>query len=285
LNVLLRLASGFGLGDCISFSVVLKHLAKYRPGWEIDVQGQRGAHAALNGLCRRSFWEDADAGQYDRVMGLSWYDPNVTYACRPSTKPAYFLPVNFGIPYDPELGRYELLVSATAKAAAFLDRPPLNFVALHHEGSSAKPAKDLSPAEAGGVVKAIDAAGCPLLPLGGRLTDPNATDAELLAAVLGRARAFVGIDSGPAKVAAATGIPCLVVWTGHHPAQHFDPMPNVRHLVPHDHVKLLPDGGIVGEGDRIAAARFFEANYDWFSYKRREEIPGKVSDWLGALPR
>ncbi len=39
MNVLIEFAHG--LGDAVQFSVVLKHLRKYKPDWNIDVWGLR----------------------------------------------------------------------------------------------------------------------------------------------------------------------------------------------------------------------------------------------------
>ncbi len=105
-------------------------------------------------------------------------------------------------------------------------------------------------------------------------SEPGVSDAETLAAIIARAKAFIGIDSGPSKVAATTGIPCLVIWTGHHPVQHFDPMPNVTHLVPKNHRRLLP-----AQGGR-EAAEWFERNYHLARYDGREDVPERVAKWL-----
>jgi FkbM family methyltransferase len=85
-------------------------------------------------------------------------------------------------------------------------------------------------------------------------------DAGALAALISRARLFIGIDSGPLHVAAATSTPTIAVWTGHHPIHYLSPADNVVNLVPHDHARLIRPP----EADR--ALEYFSTHYRFRTY-------------------
>src|SRR5579872_4018124 len=66
-----------GLGDAAQLTSVLRHLAKHRPGWTIDVAAQVGKHTAFTGLCRRPLVLDRDAideSRYRWVYDLGWWE-------------------------------------------------------------------------------------------------------------------------------------------------------------------------------------------------------------------
>src|SRR4029077_9155900 len=66
-------------------------------------------------------------------------------------------------------------------------------------------------------------------------------DAEALAALIEQCALFIGVDSGPQKVAGATSTPSIGVWTRHHPVQFMDICPNFTHLVPRN-LNAIPPG-------------------------------------------
>ncbi len=76
-NVLLRFRHG--LGDAVQFTIVLKHLQKYRPDWQVDVTSLPGKHSAMVGLCRYSYsYDDPETRQngfaYDQVFQIDWHE-------------------------------------------------------------------------------------------------------------------------------------------------------------------------------------------------------------------
>src|SRR6516165_5229952 len=95
-----------GLGDCVQFSVVLKHLRRHRSGWQVDVRMGRGKHSAAGGLCRHVFHdqEPQPNGMYDTRATLGWYENYNRYSDRPNSKITNCLHEVFGIDYDPSLG-------------------------------------------------------------------------------------------------------------------------------------------------------------------------------------
>ncbi len=138
---------------------------------------------------------------------------------------------------------------------------PWPVLLLHYQGNTATESKNLSHRAAQRVCAWAMCAGLvPVildwdhrspLPDGKRIFCPGVSaqdiwggfgsgDAEMLAALVSQAAVFVGIDSGPLHVAAATQTPTLGVWTGHHPVRYFDLADNVTHLVPSEWRKLSP---------------------------------------------
>ena len=64
-----------GLGDAAQLTMVLKHLEREFPDWNIDVAALPGKHSAVYGLCRKVFVLDRDEiskDSYDRVYRLDW---------------------------------------------------------------------------------------------------------------------------------------------------------------------------------------------------------------------
>lgn len=298
MNVLLRLKNGFGLGDVVSFTSVLRHLARFRPTWQVDVQAPRGAHTALHGLCRASFWDDsAAADDYVTDLPLTWYDPHVAWPHKPSTKVTYFLGTTFDVPYTPQLGSYEIrtgrdtLQKARKYTKERFGSEPIAF--LHYEGGKNDPAKYLTDVEGVAIFDlalrlgfrpvVLDWHSPPSADVLGRdaafwgHNEAGLSDAELLCAVLRQGHVYVGVDSGPAKVAAAAGVPCLICWTGHHPVQHFDPTTMTTHLVPQDVRSLLPEGR---HGD--GAQKYFESVYRHVTYADRKALVARVEEWMTA---
>src|SRR4051794_25715913 len=102
-----------GLGDVVQFSVVLKHLARYRPDWEIDVRCGRGKHTALRGLCHAVYHdqEPEPSGPYDTEASLGWYENYCKYPDRPNTKITNCLMEVIGVGYDASLGTYQINLS------------------------------------------------------------------------------------------------------------------------------------------------------------------------------
>lgn len=180
-----------------------------------------------------------------------------------------------------------------AGPAASADRSHPRFALLHYEGSSAKEAKDLSHHDAEwlcrhlwsdfGLTPIVLDWGktCPFArsigdqqgshqrsaigdqPTASSLTadsfpafrwDNMPQDAETIAALISEAALFVGIDSGPLHVAAATETPTIACWTGFHPVHYLCPADNVLNLVPPHHIDLI-------RGDRARGLAYFQSRY------------------------
>lgn len=294
MNILVSLTKGYGLGDAVQMSAVLRHVRKYRPHWEVHFQAEKGRESVGLDIAHRVFaYNEGPPTHYDAEIGIVLYDTFANWPDRPNTRVVSCLREKFGIEWDPACARYWISVprevgyavqAAMAKWSSGRQSLSTRCVALHYQGDSAPDKKDLSDAQAQRIVELIRALGrYPLLldwrgkndrlKGAGRVVDPaHGGDAAWNCAVISQCEAFVGIDSGPAKCASATETPSLVVWTGHHPALFHDPAPNTTHLVPE------------GYSDNYPGVRdFFEREYNFRRYTA--DPVQEVEAWLKATLR
>ena len=273
MNVLVSLYKGYGLGDAISMSSVLRHIRKYRPDWQVDFQAEKGREVVARGLCTNFFryGQPYPTPHYDAEVQLIMYETFAGWTDRPNTRAASCLHERFGMAWDAECGRYQVNVSANVAdwARTYVGR---GYVAIHYEGVTAKDKKDLTPQQAQSIIKEIGRQGRKHYVLGPRSLFGLAHDAEANTAVIAQCEAFVGIDSGPAKCASATETPSLVIWTGHHPAFYHDPAPNTTHLVPRGYHDLAPVCG------NKAVVEWFEKHYNVIEYE--SDPTPQVAAWL-----
>ena len=265
MNVLVSLYPGYGLGDSVMMSAVLRHISKYRPEWTVDYQAEEGRHQVGRGIVARTFARGTPypTPHYDAEVSLTLYDRWYGWTDRPNTIVSSCLHECLGMAWDAECGRYQVDVEGVV-----LDRDlDCQVVAVHTDGRTARERKDLTPKQTKDVLEAVRWYGRTPLVLNG-----YSGDAQLNTAVIARCAAFVGIDSGPAKCASATNTPSLVVWTGHHPAAFHDPAPNTTHLIPLDHRERFPRMGEPGVLD------WFRAHYDYRCYDG-DPVP-EVKKWL-----
>lgn len=303
-RVLLRFVHG--LGDAVQFSVVLKHLAKYRPEWRIDVRAGRGKHTALEGLCHHITHdqEPEPKGPYDTEAMLGWYENYAGYADRPNSKITNCLAEVFGLGYDPSLGRYEIRLSADARQRAVdylrstgaRELGPEKFasVIIHYEGNTSTWKKNLRHWQARAIIDLVVRAGrtpivldwdgrsplpdgktifCPAVGKGDIWGGFGSGDAGVIAALVHCSEAFVGIDSGPGKCASATETPTLVCWREHHPIQFHDPAPNTVHLIPGAWRKIPPC-------EKPGVGEFFEKHYLFRTYTNEHGLVEAARSWL-----
>jgi hypothetical protein len=229
-------------------------------------------------------------------MDLELHEAWKRYPDRPCNKITYFIPMTFGIDYDASLGTYQVNVSeeVARRVRKWLvaQCPDLNgrfnAVILHYQGGSHSPRKNIDHWQAEQIIDAIRQSGrtcilwdwkgsqlegCVRVPdqLWGGFGDG---DAETMAAMIRLCEAFVGIDSGPGKVASSTTTPSLIVWTAHFPLRYHDPAENTTHLVRHDWRESCP---IEGDPGREA---YFRSNYDFISYRGEHDLVGQTCRWL-----
>lgn len=270
INVLISLHKGYGLGDCVQMSAVLRHVAKYRKHWIVDYQAEEGRHQVGRGIVSNTFayGQPYPSAHYDAEVLICLYDTWANWQDRPNTRVSSCLHEHFDLPWDAECGRYRVNVSEVALLAAArlieMVGDGRKVVGIHHKGISSKDKKDLTDAQTAEVCNYVSSLGCvPLLLdwcdcymfLGTsiksvkRFAPPEwGSDAEMNCAIISQCKAFVGIDSGPGKCASATNTPTIITWTGHHPAPFHDPAPNTTHLVPSGYHGLYPvcnDPGVI----------------------------------------
>lgn len=288
MKILISLHKGYGLGDGVQMSAVLRHVAKHRPQWNIYYQAEEGKHQVARGIAPVHFAYNSPERQaapyFDAEVQICLYDTWANWGDRPNTRVSSALHEHFDLSWEPELGRYQVNVreeSLTAASAMIhglqrggtprcrLDR---KYVAVHYQGDSSQVRKNLLHNQADGICKAIEDLGyvpiildwrqrCPLEYRRLRELKEWGGDAEMVCAVIRQCEAFVGIDSGPSKCASSTGVPSLVIWTGHHPAPFHDPAPNTTHLVPLDYHGLEP------VCNNKAVIDWFEQHYKVRQYK------------------
>ena len=282
-----------GLGDAAQFTIVLRHLARHRPQWNVDVFSLQGKHTAFTGLANRC-WHDRDRNpnraNYKQVFDIDWHEAERAYERTPSTKVTRCLVEELKIDPDPSLYHYriEQTPSAAEGARGYLEsisgapgtdgRYPV--LLLHYQGNTSQQEKDLTHEQARGICDAAVTVGltpvvldwdrrsplpddktifCPPLGRGDIWGDSGTGDAAVLAALIESSALMIGVDSGPLHVAGATTTPTLAVWTGHFPAQYFDLADNVKHFVPQHWTG-------VGLARRKAAQRYFQENYSFAVY-------------------
>ena len=291
-----------GLGDVVQFSVILKHLRKYRADWQVTVRCGRGKHSALNGLCHRVMHDqepEPNDHDYKIVLELMWFENYNRFPDRPNSKITNCLREVFGLEWDRELGCYHINVRDEAKIRAREYLTSIGAlgkaVILHYQGNTSERKKNLLHWQAEEICRTILAAGrVPVLfdwdnrsniadnktifkPHTGKgdiWGGFGSGDAETIAALIELSAAYVGIDSGPGKVASATATPTLINWIGHHPIQFHDLAENTLHLVPANHRTMTP------ACDDTRIADFFEKNYRFRTYNGEHDLVTQIRLWL-----
>ncbi|MEZ6069363.1 MAG: glycosyltransferase family 9 protein [Pirellulales bacterium] len=301
-----------GLGDAVQLTVVLQHLQTLYTQWHVDVATKPGTESLYRGLCRATVtWRLGDAppngSGYDQYAAVRWSEPDASYADSPSTKAEKSLREQFGIipraslcryriaPTDEHHGRADDYVRRIVGSSDGGRQP---IVALHYQGNSARARKNLDEQTARRLVETIRGEG--YLPMildwdrrsrlldlpgvvnpgaGHRLWGPRGTgDAAAIAALIERCAMMIGIDSGPAHIAAATNTPTLVVWRRHHPVHYYCPSNNVTHVVRRDHRQLV-------RGDADVGQAYFREHYRHVTADAhyRQFLPNMLQQWLRGL--
>jgi FkbM family methyltransferase len=307
-NILIKFVHG--LGDVVQLGVILKHLKRHRPDWVIDVRAGRGKHSALHGLCRRVYHDqEADPlGPYHTTFSLGWFENYNRYADRPCSKVTNCLKEVFGLDWEADLGRYQICVGdrAYVRAMKWMDAAGVKVMAdslsarakavvLHYEGNTSTGKKNLTHDEAKIICDMAIRAGRKVILLDWDRRSPlpddrdilcprcghddiwggfGSGDAETIAALIGMCEAFIGIDSGPGKVASATTTPSLICWKGHHPLQFHDPAENTLHLIPANWRDQPPVSG------DLARAEFFKKHYRFVDYPPESGPASMARAWL-----
>ncbi len=226
---------------------------------------------------------------WDYFRFLQWPESSTCYADSPATKAEWCLRNVFHIEPRLEWCRYRIEISPEKRdqAARWIERVAEGRpgVLIHFRGASSRRKKNVPVFVVRRLVQELSAWGVvPVvldwLPDSPARQWPEAVlagpecelwqgrrwaDAELLAALAERAQLCVGIDSGPGHVFGATGTPTLLLWTEHHPLHFYGLSPNVVHLVPVDHERLLR------EPNRQQGLAFFKQHYQYRIYQHLEE--------------
>ncbi len=281
-----------GLGDVVQTSVVLQHLARHRPDWEIDVICGIGKETALRGLCHAVYHDKQIhpvRSDYERVFNLGWTECYNLYADSPCTKACKCLREVFLITPELDLCRYVIHPTEEDFAAAdnYLESlgcrredDRYNAVIIHYQGNTSARKKDLAHTDAAAICELAIANGfVPIIldwdrrsriPDQKKVFNPGAGhplwhgygtgDAGRMAALIERSRLFAGIDSGPGKVAGATSTPTVIAWRQHHPLMFHHLCENTLHLVPVKHREIHP-------AQHDGPYQFFRDHYEYIEYE------------------
>jgi len=274
-----------GLGDACQFTAVIRHLARFRPEWRTDIISDRGKHSAFAGLVHESLVDTTCAGtrRYDLTFMHEWPECAECWADSSGTKTVRCLREVFDIRPQWDLLRYAVTVYDDAKSRVddyIKELPDRKFVLIHYEGKTSTPYKNLPHDVVQQICEFL--IGLNLVPVildwdsrspipdnkrvfcpdsaNGLWMNTGTGDAELIAALTGRAALFIGIDSGPQKVAFSTNTPTIAIWTEHHPYHYADNAPNAVHLIPENHADYLR-GHRRDSGLEFFAKRYKSATY------------------------
>ena len=293
-----------GLGDAVQFTSVLRHLRKYRTDWHNHVVALLGKHTAYRNLADSYAHFDQPGhsdGPWYHCFYHGWFDFPGCHQRYPSTKVVNCLIHDLAIEPDPELLSYQIDVCAEARQRvdAYLAGLPLadkaGFVVIHYQGNTSPAEKNLSHQDVKTLCTfLIDNDYLPIildwdrrspLPDGKRIFNPPAGhalwlgwgtgDAETIAALIDRSACYVGIDSGPQKVAMLRSVPSVGVWTMLHPVNYADLCQTMLHLIPQESWKWI-------KGPRGVGWDYFRGHYDYHEYKElgpelREIVAQKLS--------
>jgi ADP-heptose:LPS heptosyltransferase len=270
--------------------------------------------------------DQVDFQAYDRIVEPGFFESRDRLAGVPATKAVDTLRNVFGIDYDASLGRYEIRYSAHdgivtyCKAMNYFKSigavqltGPYNVVVFHASGNTSQSLKNLCEWQLELLCEQVLAAGRIPVILDwdhrSQLPDQKRTfclsvarpgdmdlwggfgsgDAATIAALIQLSEAFVGVDSGPGKIASATDTPSLICWIGHHPMNFHDPAPNTTHLVPHDHWKMEPLSDRVREDPDGPCgypelAAYFAENYKYQTYQNGQHgLLWEAQRWLAEV--
>jgi ADP-heptose:LPS heptosyltransferase len=286
MKLLLRMRHG--LGDNAQFTIVLRHIRHYFPEMEIDVEVGVGKSSYFKLLADRIFErkvKKANAAKYDQCIDVDWPVPKACSGQVPSTKPTRFLQDVLNVEPIESLYKYDIAIEPSEHEAAenyvrtLPDRP---FVLFHYISKTLKYRKCMKEKHAEMVCQQIiDHGHTPVildwknestLPDQKTIFNPGPDNsiwgkmasAGTIAALIQRAKLYIGVDSGPLHIAATTQTSSLGVWVTHHPVNFFDLADNVTHLIPASNKENRHIRGMYKD----KARRYFEKSYNHFYYKK-----------------
>lgn len=285
-----------GLGDAVQFIIVLKHLKKEYPNWEIYTETTYGKEGCFNELVKFTYNVHdfpSNPKNFDKVINILFPEPNANtsdLSARfkvPSTKPTDAIVNDLKLQPDPKLFKYEIKIEEKIKNMVkdYMDTIPNKngIVTIHYHASSSPFNKDIHESDLVKVCNNLIHNGYTPLILdwkGSRIPDqkriftPESSnsiwmgkshgDAAVIASIIEQSKLFIGVDSGPLHIAGSTSTPSIGYWKFHHPVHYYD-FSHVVHMVQHDHLKYMKSKKIeVTDG-------FFQENYKhrWYSSNNR----------------
>jgi hypothetical protein len=271
----LLLRCNHGLGDCISFQVVLRHLKEFH---DVSIEAKEDRLPLYEGLVFKTFVipenKFSNLFEHHEHRIMPYQRPDEGFPNLPSTKATRCL-----MQYFPEVRqihlehyKYELTIGNPVQAmcdawieSELPDRP---FGLIHSRGVASRIDKDLSDEEEGFLCNLLLEQEITPVLIDARKESPYADnkkvfrskiwkDVRSLAAMAKRSVFNFGIDSGPEKIWATVDTPSYIFYVGSdgfHPAHVYDdPSKHIVHCVPDWHEEMVWDDGV----------DYFKENYNF----------------------
>lgn len=271
-----------GIGDCITFNSVLQQVRQHNPSWHITVQVEKNKEQCLSEVADHVFYDnDYKPFGFDKVIDVGYWEAYRSYEDRPSTKAGKCLVDDFQIVPTPTTAKITVPQEVYDRVDAYVVTLPARPAVLHYEGNTGPDKKNLTHDQAKSICDQLIADGfAPVIldwdersPLPDNINifcpdrdNPLWTnkmgDVHTIKALIERAGIFVGIDSGPGKIALLTETKQIHIWTGFHPlhyVDHWERRDEVLHLVPPHHLDLI-------RGDSQVGAKYFADHYNYKVY-------------------
>jgi 2-polyprenyl-3-methyl-5-hydroxy-6-metoxy-1,4-benzoquinol methylase len=280
-----------GIGDCVQFTSVLRHLKELKPEMVHDIKTSVGKVSTFNNLARYASTHRDMSETYYQQYSHPWSECHHSWPDSPGTKTAKCLRDRYQIVPKWGLLTYSVNVrdEAQTRANTYIASLPCRpFVLIHYEGNTSTDKKNLRHEDVKIICDWLRSHEITPVILDWDRRSPiidnvniycpdrdndiwqhiGTGDVETIAALTNRAKLFIGIDSGPCKVACATSTPTICVWTKHHPYHYSDNTPNCNHLLPVNHTDYL-------RGNKDIALKFFEDHYRYSIYP-----DGYITDYI-----
>ncbi len=288
MRVFLRMKHG--LGDNAQFTIVMRHIQHYFPHWIVDMEIGRGKQSYFSHTANKIFLrkqDNYDTRDYDNFLEIDWPPVDECSSDMPSTKPTRFLRNYLYVePIESFYRGYDINITDQEKKLAndyVKTLPDKPIVIVHYLAKTLKFAKSLSHSDgyfickqvikAGGVPVILDWKNESPLPDQKVIFNPGPdnplwqgerlSSAGTIAALINKAKLYIGVDSGPLHVAGCTSTPTLAIWHGHHPINFYDLCHNVIHLVPATEKGFK---SIKGSG-KTDGRDYFEKEYNHIYYQ------------------
>lgn len=284
-NVLLKMNQG--LGDAVMHNIIIKHVKKYNPDWDISVETGLGKESCHTHLVKQVFIKDRGGAHnnFDKIININFPDPdnNTSKMCIehdvPPSKVTKALIDELHIKPIKSLYYYEMHIPENVRRIAknYVNSLPINkgLIIIHYQASSNPHNKNIDGRDTRKICDSLVNNGyTPLIfdwnnqsdiPDGQRIFKPDVNNsiwegkgtgsADMIAAIIEQAKLFVGVDSGPLHIAGCTNTPSIGFWKFHHPAHFYEFTKNVLHLVPGEARKFIK------ADDKGAIEHYFHQNY------------------------
>jgi ADP-heptose:LPS heptosyltransferase len=277
-----------GLGDCIDYSIVIKHLKDKYPDLKIKVIANEGSHWAFYKIADNfqsiNNYSVDDLNEFLFIEDFNY--PSEIWTSLPSSKVTHTLVHNYGL--EPKLELYYPTFTPTDEAIKMVDELQIHkpFVVLNYLGMTDLGRKDLTHEQAQAIcnyfikqnyicVIADYEHQCPFADDKNFITLyknniiwRNGPNCGILYELIRRANLFIGIDSGPSHLAAATDTPSLIIWKAEaawHPGIGTNLDRNCIHFIPEEH---------------ITKYHFFIKHSNWRNYKSNKTLLAYILNYI-----